>query len=161
MRYVKTSKTPREIAAHTIATGFGVGLAPVAPGTFGTLVGIPFFLLCKDLSGFHYIIITCAMFMVGVWASEIRGVALGVHDHGSIVWDEVVGYMVTMSVMQQADWLWIVIGFCYFRLFDIWKPWPINWMDAKIKGGFGTMLDDLLAGIFAAIALLTTYTVVQ
>ena len=77
---------------------------------------------------------------------------LGVHDHGAIVWDEMVGFWVTM-VLMPPDWLWIVAGFMLFRFFDIWKPWPIYWLDRRIKGGFGVMVDDLVAGIYAALCL--------
>jgi len=146
--------------AHTIATGFGFGLAPKAPGTFGTLVGIPIYLLVAEWSVLSFGLLVLTLFVLGVWASEVRGRALNESDHGSIVWDEVVGYLITMMVAPAATIFWIVLGFVFFRLFDIWKPWPIRWFDNSIKSGFGTMLDDVVAGLYAALALwLVTFLV--
>lgn len=139
--------------AHTIATGFGTGLAPKAPGTVGTLVGIPVYLLMADMTLTNYILLLVILFIVGVWASEVRGRALNESDHGSIVWDEVVGYVITMLAAPSTDWMWVLTGFVLFRIFDILKPWPISWFDKRIKSGFGTMLDDVLAGVFAALVM--------
>ena len=146
-------KKIHDALAHTIATGFGVGLAPKAPGTFGTLVGIPIYMLMADMTLASYIAVVAVLFVIGVWSAEVRGRALNESDHGSIVWDEVVGYLITMLAAPEINWLWIILGFILFRFFDILKPWPISWLDEKIKTGFGTMLDDLLAGIFAAIVM--------
>lgn len=134
---------------HLIAFGFGSGLLPKAPGSYGTLVGVPIYLLIQPLSTVYYLIILLAAFVLGVWVCGRTSRDLGVHDHGGIVWDEIVGYLVTMT-FAPAGWLWLVIGFLLFRLFDIVKPWPIRWIDSKVGGGFGIMLDDLLAGILAA-----------
>lgn len=145
---------------HALSLGFGTGLAPKAPGTFGTLVGVAlYWLLCSlQLSLVLYIAITILCFAVGVWMCAYTAKALGVHDHPAIVWDEVVGYLVTMT-FAPSGWLWMVIGFALFRLFDIWKPWPIRVIDRKVHGGFGIMFDDVLAGVYAAIVLaLITYT---
>jgi len=139
--------------AKWISLGFGSGLAPKAPGTFGTLVGIPFVLLFADLDIVWYSLITVLFFILGVWASQVYSDHLGVHDHGSIVWDEVVGYMITMAVVP-ADWVWLLLGFIFFRLFDIWKPWPIRLLDKHVHGGFGIMIDDVLAGVYAAVILI-------
>jgi len=87
-------------------------------------------------------------FIFGIWVCGRAGDDLGVHDHGGIVWDEFVGFWVTMIAVP-AGWQWIVAGFLLFRLFDIWKPWPISWADQKVSGGFGVMLDDLIAGGYA------------
>jgi phosphatidylglycerophosphatase A len=134
---------------HLLAFGFGSGLLPKAPGTYGTLVGIPIYLLIQPLSLINYGAIVLLAFVIGIWLCEVTSRDLGVHDHGGIVWDEIVGYLVTMMVAP-SGWLWVVLGFLLFRLFDILKPWPICWFDQKVSGGFGIMLDDLIAGLFAA-----------
>ncbi len=142
--------------AKWVSLGFGSGLAPKAPGTFGTMAGVLIFLLMSDLNLYVYIAITIAFYFFGVWAAQVYSDHLGVHDHGSIVWDEVVGFLITMIAIP-AQWQWILLGFILFRLFDIWKPWPIGWLDAKVHGGTGIMIDDVLAGIYAWIILFTTY----
>ncbi|MEJ2322344.1 MAG: phosphatidylglycerophosphatase A, partial [Gammaproteobacteria bacterium] len=134
--------------SHLLAFGFGSGLAPVAPGTAGTLVGIPLFMLLSQLPLAAYLLLTLALFVIGVRVCGLCSRDLGVHDHGGIVWDEIVGYLVTMIAVPFA-WQWILSGFLLFRLFDILKPWPIRWLDRRVKGGFGIMVDDLLAGLFA------------
>ena len=138
--------------AKWISLGFGSGLAPKAPGTFGTLVGIPIFLLMADLPLALYLVITTVFLLIGIWSAQVYSDYLGVHDHGSIVWDEVVGFLITMTFVP-VEWRWIVIGFLLFRLFDIWKPWPIRLLDERVHGGFGIMIDDVLAGVYAAVVL--------
>lgn len=128
--------------------GFGSGLAPVAPGTFGTLVAVPFYLLLAQLSLPWYLLAVNLGFAIGVYICQYTSDALGVHDHGGIVWDEFVGYWITMIAVPFA-WQWILLGFVLFRGFDIVKPWPVKIADKKIKGGFGIMLDDVLAGLYA------------
>lgn len=150
-------KTPsfKELLAnpnHLLAFGFGSGLAKKAPGTFGTLAAIPFFLLLQHLSWPIYLSWLLVTFALGVFWCDRSSQALGVHDHGGIVWDEFVGFWITMF-MAPAGWVWILVGFVLFRLFDIIKPWPINWLDKKVHGGFGIMIDDVLAGIYALIVL--------
>lgn len=137
---------------HLFAFGFGSGLAKKAPGTFGTLAAIPFFLLLQNLSWPLYLSWLVVTFALGVLWCDRSSKAMGVHDHGGIVWDEFVGFWITMF-MAPAGWLWIVIGFVLFRFFDILKPWPINWLDKKVHGGFGIMIDDVLAGIYALLVL--------
>lgn len=137
---------------HFLAFGFGSGLAPVAPGTFGTLAAIPLYLLMQTLTLPIYLAITAIVCIVGVWICGKSSELLGVHDHSGIVWDEFAGYFVTM-IAAPAGWLWIIIGFALFRLFDIWKPWPISVLDKQVHGGLGIMVDDILAGFFALICL--------
>jgi len=137
---------------HWLAFGFGSGLLPKAPGTWGTLVGIPVYLLLAPLPHEGYLLVTLALFGLGVWACGKTGRELGVHDHGAIVWDEVVGYLVTMAGVP-GDWQWLLAGFLLFRLFDILKPWPIRWLDRRVKGGLGVMLDDVAAGLMAWVVL--------
>ena len=133
---------------HFLAFGFGSGLAPFAPGTFGTLAAIPLFLLMQPLSLPLYLLVTAFVCVVGIWICGKSSELLGVHDHSGIVWDEFAGYFVTM-IAAPSGWLWIVIGFALFRFFDIWKPWPISVLDKKVHGGLGIMVDDILAGFFA------------
>jgi phosphatidylglycerophosphatase A len=139
--------------AHLIALGFGAGLMPRAPGTWGTMVAVPIFALAQ--SGGIGVILTVAMltFLIGVWAAGVCGSALGVADHGGIVIDEIAAFLLVLAFSPRG-WLWWVIAFVLFRLFDIVKPWPIRQADRHIKGGFGVMFDDLLAAVYAIAALL-------
>ena len=137
---------------HLLALGFGSGLAPRAPGTFGTLAAIPVYLLCAPLAPAFYLLVIVAAFGLGVWLCGRTARALGVHDHPGIVWDEIVGYLLTMT-LAPPGWPWVVLGFACFRLFDIWKPWPIRALDRSVHGGMGIMLDDLLAGAAAGAAV--------
>jgi phosphatidylglycerophosphatase A len=136
--------------AHLIAFGFGSGLAPKAPGTVGTLLGLPLFWLivaiAPDLP--NQIILLIATFLFGIWACARTGRALGVPDHGGMVWDEIVAFALVL-VFTPAGWLWMALAFALFRLFDILKPWPIRLADTHVKGGFGVMFDDLLAALYA------------
>jgi phosphatidylglycerophosphatase A len=138
--------------AHFCALGFGSGLAKKAPGTFGTLVGLPMFWLISGLDFYSQLAIILALFLVGIYFCDKTGKALGVSDHGGIVWDEIVAIMLVLTVTPY-QWQWWLAAFLLFRLFDIWKPAPIRQCDARVKGGFGVMLDDLLAAIYAIISL--------
>ena len=137
---------------HFLALGFGSGLAPVAPGTFGTLAAVPVYWAMSGLSLPLYLLLTLLALLLGIYLCGFTSRALGVHDHSGIVWDEVVGYLITMIALP-VSWQWMLAGFVLFRFFDIVKPWPIRWVDKRLHGGFGIMLDDVLAGIFALIAL--------
>lgn len=137
---------------HFLAFGFGSGLAPKAPGTFGSIVGVLLAWLMLPLLPLSYLLLTLLLFIVGVWLCGASSKKLGVHDHGGIVWDEIVGVMITFFLLP-SGWLWMLAGFCLFRVFDILKPWPISWLDKKVEGGFGIMIDDVIAGLFAFICL--------
>jgi phosphatidylglycerophosphatase A len=141
--------------AGWLACGFGSGLTPVAQGTFGSLAALLPWLLLRELSLPWYVLVLLLGFGVGVWACNMASRALGVADHRSIVWDEFIGQWIALLplLVQPAPWWWIVAGFALFRLFDVWKPWPISWLDRRVKGGMGVMIDDVVAGIFAAIVL--------
>ena len=141
---------------HLLAFGFGSGLAPKAPGTFGTLAAVPLYLLLAQLPLPLYLLVLVLAFGIGIWICDKTARDLGVHDHGGIVWDEFVGFWLTMLVAPPG-WPWVVAGFVLFRLFDIVKPFPINWLDRHIKGGLGIMLDDALAGSFAWLLQEGTY----
>jgi len=137
---------------HFLALGFGSGLMPKAPGTMGTVVAVPLFLLLQQLPLWSYLLMLLATFLLGIWLCDVTARNLGVHDHPGIVWDEFVGYWVTM-VAAPAGWPWLLLGFCLFRVFDIAKPWPIRQVDRRVGGGFGIMFDDVLAGIYAWLLL--------
>jgi phosphatidylglycerophosphatase A len=148
-------KVPPRLLRHPLdflGFGFGSGLVPVAPGTAGTLAAVPLYLLLQDLPLGGYLAVVAVLFLVGVPACSHAARRLGVHDHPAIVWDEIVGYLVTM-IAAPPGLIWIVAGFVLFRFFDILKPWPIRWCDRRVPGGFGIMLDDLLAGLFSACLL--------
>lgn len=133
---------------HFLAFGLGSGTAPFAPGTFGTLAAIPFYWMMANLSLWPYIAVVVVASLVGIWLCDRTSKDLGVHDHSGIVWDEFVGYWITM-VAVPFSWQAALWGFVVFRVFDILKPWPIRWADRRVEGGFGIMLDDVFAGIFA------------
>lgn len=146
--------------AHFLALGFGSGLARIAPGTFGTLVALPLFLGLMTLpNGFHLPVIAL-LFIVGIPICGKAGTALGVSDHGGIVWDEVVAMLLVLEFTPRT-WPWWLAAFLLFRLFDIWKPFPIRQCDARLKGGFGVMFDDLLAAIYAIAALYALQWLIQ
>ena len=133
---------------HLLSLGFGSGLAPKAPGTFGTFAAIPFWFLLQLLPTSSYIAAVVAAFLLGIYLCGETAKALGVHDHGGIVWDEFVGLWIALFLLPPG-WPWLVLGVALFRLFDIWKPWPIRVLDAKVHGGLGIMIDDVLAGFYA------------
>lgn len=139
--------------AGWLACGFGSGLAPVAQGTFGSLAAILPWLLLRQLSWPVNVLIIVIGFAIGVWACDVAGRALGVDDHRSLVWDEFVGQWIALLPALLAPWWAVMAGFVLFRLFDVWKPWPIRWLDRHLKGGLGVMVDDVVAGFFAAILL--------
>ncbi|MFT7005753.1 MAG: phosphatidylglycerophosphatase A [Colwellia sp.] len=133
-----------------LALGFGSGLAPKAPGTFGTLAAIPLFLLLTMLmpTPLPYAIAVIVMGFAGIYICGKAADDLGVHDHPAIVWDEFIGFFITMF-MVPVSWQSILVGFILFRIFDIFKPWPISFIDKNMTGGSGIMFDDVLAGFFA------------
>jgi phosphatidylglycerophosphatase A len=137
---------------HWLAYGFGAGLVPWAPGTAGTLAAIPLYLLLRPLPLVWYLVVLAALVAIGVWACGKTERESGAHDPGAIVWDEVLGFLLTMTAAP-AGWVWVLIGFALFRLFDILKPWPIRLLDRRVPGGLGVVLDDLLAGLMALVLL--------
>lgn len=137
---------------HFVAFGFGTGLSPRGPGTVGTLAGLPFWFLLQPLPWPIYLLACAGLFGVGCWVCGESARRLGVHDHGGIVFDEIVGFLVTclpLLVWGLSAW-WLLSAFALFRVFDILKPWPIKVLDARVHGGFGIMVDDLVAGLMAA-----------
>lgn len=155
--------------AGWLACGFGSGLAPVAQGTFGSLAALLPWLALRELAWPWYLCVLLLAFGLGVWACGVAGRALQVADHRSIVWDEFVGQWVALAPLLLPTWMpsspvalggSMLAGFALFRLFDVWKPWPISWLDRRVKGGLGVMVDDLLAGVFAALLLVLLLTLV-
>jgi phosphatidylglycerophosphatase A len=138
--------------AQLLAFGFGSGLVPRAPGTAGTLVAIPLYLLFAHWSLLHYTALVVLAAVLGVWICDVASRQLQVHDHPGIVWDEFVGYWITMWAVP-LDWRWLIAGFLVFRLYDIVKPWPVSVLDRKVGGGFGIMIDDIMAGLLACLTL--------
>ena len=141
-----------EHPAHFIALGFGSGLAPKAPGTFGTLVAFP---LCWALGQFlpplAIAFVAIPLFFLGVWACDVTGRHLGAADHGAMVWDEVVAFL-PLAAVASASILLQLVAFALFRLFDIWKPFPIRELEKHVKGGLGVMVDDVVAAFYAYVA---------
>jgi len=133
---------------HFAAFGFGAGHAPVAPGTFGTLVAVPIYLLLREGGLAVYAGAMVMMFAIGIWLCGVTERDLGAQDAPGIVWDEIVGYLITMFAVP-GGWPWVVAGFALFRLFDIVKPFPIRTLERRVGGGLGVMLDDALAGVYA------------
>lgn len=137
---------------HLLAFGFGSGLSPKAPGTAGTVVAALLFPLLAQLPLAGYLAVVVLASLVGCYLCGRTAKDLGVHDHPGIVWDEFAGFWLAMIAIP-SSWPWIVAGFVLFRIFDIWKPWPISWCDRKVAGGTGIMVDDLLAGFYTWLIL--------
>ena len=166
----RAPKPPAELILttpeHLIAFGFGAGLSPKAPGTVGTLWGVLLWFALCWFAPLYYAIALAALTLFGVWICGRSAKLLGLHDCPGIVFDEIVGFLVAAAPLLPALgltsgplWIWLSAAFALFRLFDIWKPWPIRWLDAQVHGGVGIMLDDLLAGLYAA-AVLTIATLI-
>ena len=138
--------------AHFIALGFGSGLAPAAPGTFGTLAGLAlYWLLAQVAPPLVIAFLAIPAFFLGVWACERTGRDLGVQDHGAMVWDEIVAFL-PLAALASTSLMLQAVAFVLFRVFDIWKPYPIRLVEKNVKGGMGVMVDDLMAGAYAYVA---------
>jgi phosphatidylglycerophosphatase A len=149
------AKLVREVLTdpvHILAFGFGTGLSPVAPGTVGSLLGVALAWLTLDLGLNAQIGIALVMLVAGIWLCGESARRLGIHDHGGIVWDEIVGMYAVLIFTPFALYPWI-LAFGLFRAFDIVKPWPIRDLDHRMKGGAGIMLDDLVAALYTALLL--------
>jgi phosphatidylglycerophosphatase A len=138
------------------ATNAGLGLAPVVPGTFGTLAGIPAFYLLAGMAPPLFVSVWLGLLLFACWIAGAAGKIYGVVDDGRIVIDELVGYLVTVAFLP-FSWSAALLGFVLFRLFDIWKPFPASWFDRRMKNGFGVVLDDVAAGVYAALTLRLTF----
>lgn len=154
---IKLKRTPPALKYlahpwHFLSFGFGSGYSPWAPGTAGTVAAIPLFYLMSMLPLWQYMVAVFLMMLLGFYICGFTTRAMGKHDHSAIVWDEIVGYLITMMAMP-LQWQWVLIGFFVFRFFDVIKPWPINVIDHRINGGVGIMLDDVLAGFYGFIVM--------
>jgi phosphatidylglycerophosphatase A len=149
--------------AGWIACGFGSGLSPVAPGTAGSLAALLLWFALRELSWPLYFAVVTVAFALGVWACARVVRALRIDDPGFVVWDEFVGQWIALLPLLWLPFAWweVAAGFVLFRIFDIAKPWPVSWADAKVKGGIGIMLDDVIAGVYAAFALMVLTRLVQ
>ncbi|MGN5098077.1 phosphatidylglycerophosphatase A family protein [Aeromonas sp. 61P] len=144
----RADTTGSEKSASFFGGGVWFRSQPQSAGHHGHLAAIPLYLLVSGLPTHWFIALLAVGFVVGIRICQSATDAIGMPDHGAIVWDEVIGFGVTM-IAAPAGWEWVVAGFALFRLFDVLKPWPISWFDRRIHGGFGIMLDDLIAGLFA------------
>ncbi len=143
--------------AHFIAFGGGAGLSPAAPGTFGTLLALPLFhVLSPLLDPWSFLVLVVALFWLGTWACAVTGHALGVADHGGMVWDETVAFLLVLFFVPATGY-WQAFAFLLFRLFDIFKPPPIRYYDRVLKNGFGVMWDDLLAAGYTLLVIAGAY----
>ena len=140
---------------HFLALGFGSGLLHPAPGTWGSLVGVVLgALLLPWLGAKMFFILTALCFFLGIWLCERTSHDMGVHDHGSIVWDEIVAVFLVLLVVPEVSLFWCAVAFVTFRLFDILKPYPIRYFDEKLTNGFGIMVDDILAAGYSILVIL-------
>jgi phosphatidylglycerophosphatase A len=148
-------RPPARLLRHPfgwIASGFGSGYAPIAPGTFGSLAALIPWLWLRELPAWQYLAVLALFFAVSAWAADWVIGQIGAEDPGVVVADEWVGQWLALF-LAPAGWVWMLIGFALFRLFDVWKPWPVSWADRRLHGGFGAMFDDLLVGLYAFLAL--------
>ncbi len=137
--------------ARVLAFGFGVGLAPRGPGTAASLVAIPLFnVLAARMTSLHLLLLIACLFVVGVWACGRTGEDLGMEDHGGMVWDEIVA-MLLLLVFVPASWISQAVAFGLFRLFDILKPGPVRYLESKVRGGLGVMVDDIVAAFLVLV----------
>jgi len=147
--------------ARLVAFGFGAGLVPVAPGTWGTLLALPVFLLVSPrLEPVEFLLMLLALFALGVWACDVTGRSLGNSDHGGMVWDETVAFLLVLF-FTPAGLHWQALAFLIFRLFDILKPPPIRYYERTFKNGFGVMLDDLIAAFYTLLVLAAVRTLFE
>lgn len=149
------SQSPKALLRHPagwIASGFGSGFSPFAPGTVGTAAALLPWLWLRALPLPYYALAVALAFAIGVWASTWVVRRSGVQDPQVVVWDEFVGVWIALAAAP-AGWIWMLAGFALFRLFDIWKPWPVSWADEKLHGGLSVMLDDVFAGIYALLLM--------
>jgi len=139
--------------AHLVAFGFGAGLIPFAPGTWGTLLALPlYWVLAAHTAPLEYWLVIVVLFVLGVWACDATGRALGAPDHGGMVWDETVAFLAVLFFVP-ASLAWQAFAFLLFRFFDILKPPPIRFYDRTFKSGFGVMIDDIVAAFYTLVIL--------
>ncbi|KES18862.1 phosphatidylglycerophosphatase A family protein [Gilliamella apicola] len=138
---------------HLLAVGLGSGMSPIMPGTMGSAMAIPLWLLFDGLQPYLYWVLIVVAFIFGCFLCQKTSDDTHTHDSGHIVWDEFVGMWITLFFIPQISVLWIAIAFVAFRVFDMAKPWPIRWFDKRMPGGFGIMVDDVIAAIFSSLTV--------
>ncbi|OTQ36175.1 phosphatidylglycerophosphatase A family protein [Gilliamella apis] len=138
---------------HLLAVGLGSGMSPIMPGTMGSAMAIPLWLLFDGLQPYLYWVLIVVAFIFGCFLCQKTSDDTHTHDSGHIVWDEFVGMWITLFFIPQISVLWIAIAFFAFRVFDMAKPWPIRWFDKRVPGGFGIMVDDVIAAIFSSLTV--------
>ncbi|MBI0031088.1 phosphatidylglycerophosphatase A [Gilliamella apicola] len=138
---------------HLLAVGLGSGMSPIMPGTMGSAMAIPLWLLFNGLQPYLYWVLIVVAFIFGCFLCQKTSDDTHTHDSGHIVWDEFVGMWITLFFIPQISVLWIAIAFFAFRVFDMAKPWPIRWFDKRVPGGFGIMVDDVIAAIFSSVTV--------
>ncbi|OCG27868.1 phosphatidylglycerophosphatase A [Gilliamella sp. wkB108] len=138
---------------HLLAVGLGSGMSPIIPGTMGSLMAIPIWLLFNGLQPVLYWVLIIVAFVFGCFLCQKTSDDTHTHDSGHIVWDEFVGMWITLFFIPHISVYWIAIAFIAFRIFDMAKPWPIRWFDKKVPGGFGIMIDDVIAAIFSSVVV--------
>ena len=138
---------------HLLAVGLGSGMSPIMPGTMGSAMAIPLWLLFNGLQPYLYWVLIVVAFIFGCFLCQKTSDDTHTHDSGHIVWDEFVGMWITLFFIPQISVLWIAIAFFAFRVFDMAKPWPIRWFDKRVPGGFGIMIDDVIAAIFSSVTV--------
>ena len=139
--------------SKVIATAFGAGYSPIAPGTCGTAVAVPLAFALRSLPVWQFAAVVVAVTALGIWAADRADRAWGTHDSGRIVIDEVAGYLTTMTLVDRGHWIPLVVGFVIFRALDILKPPPVRWLDENLPGGWGVVLDDIAAGVIGMAAM--------
>jgi Phosphatidylglycerophosphatase A and related proteins len=135
---------------HLLAVGLGSGMSPIMPGTMGSLMAVPLWFLFNGLQLALYWVLIIVAFVFGCFLCQKTSDDTHTHDSGHIVWDEFVGMWITLFFIPQVSAIWIAIAFIAFRIFDMAKPWPIRWFDKRVPGGFGIMIDDVIAAIFSS-----------
>ena len=138
---------------HLLAVGLGSGMSPIMPGTMGSAMAIPLWLLFNGLQPYLYWVLIVVAFIFGCFLCQKTSDDTHTHDSGHIVWDEFVGMWITLFFIPQISVLWVAIAFVAFRVFDMAKPWPIRWFDKRVQGGFGIMVDDVIAAIFSSVTV--------
>ena len=138
---------------HLLAVGLGAGMSPIMPGTMGSAMAIPLWLLFNGLQPYLYWVLIVVAFIFGCFLCQKTSDDTHTHDSGHIVWDEFVGMWITLFFIPQISVLWVAIAFVAFRVFDMAKPWPIRWFDKRVPGGFGIMVDDVIAAIFSSVTV--------
>lgn len=146
---------------HFLAVGFGSGLIGKAPGTWGSLAGLIFAILLWNLTRCSGLFIALSLigFVLGCYLCQKTSQDLGIHDDGRIVWDEMVAIWLIFAFLPEYNWLYYLLTFGFFRLFDIWKPYPIRYVDQQLQGGLGIMVDDILAALYSLAALYLVWVI--